>query len=71
MKIALLWIISDLSRGKNICIHVVTKNLNDILKTNTHIKKNDEDDDINEFQLNEDYDGHDDDKIEKEKDNSN
>ena len=39
--------------------------LNDILKTNKHIK-NDEYDDINEFQFNEDYD---DDKIEKGEDN--
>jgi hypothetical protein len=60
---------------ENSFVHVDIEELNDVLRTNRHTQ-GDEDDDIDKHQFNEeDYDGHDDDKIgeeeEGEEDNSN
>jgi hypothetical protein len=58
---------------ENSFVHVDIEELNDVLRTNRHTQ-GDEDDDIDKHQFNEeDYDGHDDDKIgeeEGEEDNS-
>jgi len=55
---------------EDISIDVDAKELNDILRTNRHIKV-DEDDKIDELHfIEEDYDRHDDDEIKEKKDNS-
>jgi len=55
---------------EDISIDIDAKELNDILRTNGHIKV-DEDDKIDELHfIKEDYDKHDDDEIKEEKDNS-